>query len=155
MLRYPRVGVAADTAVRPGDVLLGKYRVEMIIGKGGGGVVVRARHLGLGEQVAIKLMREDVIDRASVARFVREAQAAFKLKSEHVARVTDVGTLDDGLPYMVMELLEGMDLARVLQERGPLEPGVAVDYILQSCEALTEAHALGIVHRDVNRRTCS
>ena len=85
-----------------------------------------------------------------MARFVREARAAVKIKSEHVARVIDVGTLENGAPYMVMEYLEGGDLAplaRAARRRSPVEQ--AVDYVLQACEAIAEAHALGIVHRDL------
>src|SRR5262245_19086608 len=100
------MGAATDTdlAIGPGMVLLGKYRVEEVLGKGGMGVVVRAYHLTLGEDVAIKVLRNDSSSE-DVTRFIREAQAAARLKTEHVARVTDVGTLDDGVPYMVMELL--------------------------------------------------
>jgi serine/threonine-protein kinase len=85
----------------------------------------------------------------AVARFVREARAAAKIKNEHVARVTDVGQQENGAPYMVMEYLEGSDLSRVLLERGPLPFEQAVDFILQACEALAEAHSIGIVHRDL------
>jgi len=85
----------------------------------------------------------------AVARFLREARASVRIQSEHIARVLDVGTLDDGAPYMVMEFLEGRDLAHELEDRHRLPVGEAVDFILQACEALAEAHALGIVHRDL------
>jgi len=131
-------------------VLLGKYRVDAIIGRGGMGLVVKAWHLGLEEEVAIKLLRDDIpIDEETIARFIREAQAAVKLKSEHIARITDVGTFDDGKPYMVMELLEGQDIGQLLTERGRLQPSLAIDLVIQACEALAEAHSLGIVHRDI------
>jgi serine/threonine-protein kinase len=114
------------------------------------GVVLAARHLQLDERVAIKILRDDVtLDAEHVERFIREAQAAVRLKSEHVARIADVGTLPDGKPYMVMELLEGMDLGRVLQDQGQLARPLAVDLVLQTCDALAEAHAIGIVHRDI------
>ncbi len=136
--------------VAPGEVLEGKYRVERILGSGGMGVVVAARHLALRELVAIKFLRDEyAVDERLVARFLREARAAARIKSEHVARVFDVGTFDDGVPYMVMEHLAGADLAAHLEEQGPLPPEVAVDYVLQACEALAEAHACGIVHRDL------
>jgi serine/threonine-protein kinase len=131
-------------------VLLGKYLVEDLLGVGGMGLVVRAHHMQLNEKVAIKTLRDDIPLESSVTeRFLREAKAAVKLKSEHVARISDIGTFDDGRPYMVMELLEGLDLARMLIERGPLEPSAAIDLVLQACEALAEAHGHGIVHRDV------
>src|SRR5689334_8018620 len=93
-----------------GAILLDKYRVDAILGKGGMGVVARATHLGLDEPVAIKFLRKDAADDPEAARrFVREAQAAVKLKSEHVARVIDVGTMEGDRPYLVMEFLEGVD----------------------------------------------
>jgi serine/threonine-protein kinase len=141
---------ASATAIERGTVLLGKYRVDEIIGRGGMGIVVKAVHLGLDEQVAIKMLREDIaIADETVARFVREAQAAVKLKSEHVARISDVGTFDDGTPYMVMEYLEGQDVGHLLAERGRLHASLAIDLVIQACEALAEAHSLGIVHRDI------
>ena len=114
------------------------------------GLVVKAWHLGLDEQVAIKMLRDDIaIADEAVARFAREAQAAVKLKGEHIARITDVGTFDDGKPYMVMELLEGQDMGDLLAEHVRLQPSLAIDLVIQACEALAEAHSLGIVHRDI------
>src|SRR5262245_27726359 len=118
--------------VSEGAILLGKYKVERILGEGGMGVVVAATHLHLKEKVALKFLLLEVsgVNGADhLARFLREAQAAVKIKSEHVARVSDVGTLDSGAPYMVMEYLEGRDLERVLGQDGPLEVSVAVDYV--------------------------
>jgi serine/threonine-protein kinase len=136
--------------VRPGDVLLGKYRVERVLGEGGMGVVVAAHHQGLDQHVAIKLLQPEVVgDRVAIARFVREARAAAKLQNEHVVRVIDVGVLDGGAPYMVMEHLDGMDLGALLKRRGALPIAEAVDYVLQALDALVDAHALGIVHRDL------
>jgi serine/threonine-protein kinase len=134
----------------PGTILLGKYRVDGLLGIGGYGYVVRAHHLELGESLAIKILRDDrEIDEHNLARFLREAQAIVRLKSEHVARVFDVGKLPNGAPYMVMELLEGEDLGQRIEKGGALDPTLAVDYILQACEALAETHAIGIVHRDI------
>ncbi|WP_437874598.1 protein kinase domain-containing protein [Sorangium sp. So ce513] len=136
--------------VNVGDVLADKYEVERVLGEGGMGVVVAARHLLLGERVAIKFLLPKARERADlVARFLREGQAAARIRSEHVTRVYDVGTLARGEPYLVMEYLEGTDLKALLHDRGPLPVELACDYLLQACEALAEAHALGIVHRDL------
>src|SRR5882724_6901349 len=96
--------------VRVGDVLAGKYRVERVLGAGGMGVVVAAQHLQLGQRVALKFLKLEAASEVSFKRFVREARAAAQIRGEHVARISDVGTLEDGSPYMVMELLEGRDL---------------------------------------------
>jgi serine/threonine protein kinase len=120
-----------------GDILAGKYRVERILGIGGMGVVVAAHHLQLDEKVALKFLLPEALGNSeAVARFAREARAAVKIKSEHVARVSDVGTLPNGAPYMVMEYLDGGDLAAWLQERGPLPIEQAVEFVLQACEAI-------------------
>jgi serine/threonine-protein kinase len=133
-----------------GGVIAGKYRIERVIGHGGMGVVVAARHLQLERTVAIKLIRGDwADDPLAVERLVREAKALASIQSEHVARVLDVGTLADGIPFIVMEYLEGRDLATLLERDGPLPIVDAIDFILQACEALAEAHRNGIVHRDI------
>src|SRR6187455_2666540 len=114
------------------------------------GVVVAAIHVQLGQRVALKLLRPELLEHpAASLRFMREARAAAQIQSEHVVRVMDVGSLDTGVPYMVMEFLQGSDLAAVLKARGPLGIDEAVDYVLQASQAVAEAHALGIVHRDL------
>src|SRR5271166_6851742 len=114
--------------VRPGDVLAGKYRVERVLGVGGMGVVVAAHHIQLDEKVALKFLLPLALGNAeALARFEREARAAVKIKSEHVARVTDVGKLESGAPYMVMEYLEGSDLSAWLKQRGTMPVEQAVD----------------------------
>jgi serine/threonine-protein kinase len=139
-----------EAPVREGDVLAGKYRIERVIGIGGMGVVVAATHMQLDQRVALKfLLPEALANKEVVARFAREARSAAKIQSEHVARVIDVGTLETGSPFMVMEYLEGRDLADVLRERGALPIEDAVGYVLQACEAIAEAHAASIVHRDL------
>lgn len=144
-MTYP----ASDQLV-PGAVLAGKYRIDRVLGAGGMGVVVAAHHVHLEERVAIKtLLPEMLAHSEAVERFLREARAAVKIKSEHVAHVSDVGTLENGAPYMVMEFLEGEDLSALVDKRGPLPVEQAVEFVLQACEALAEAHALGIVHRDL------
>ncbi|HEY8090586.1 MAG TPA: serine/threonine-protein kinase, partial [Polyangiaceae bacterium] len=136
------------TEVRPGDILAGKYRVERVLGRGGMGAVVQAHHLQLDEKVALKfLLPETLGNPEAVARFDREARAAVRIKSEHVARVSDVGRLETGAPYMVMEYLEGVDLSGWLKQSGPMPAEQAAEFVLQACEAIAEAHALGIVHR--------
>src|SRR5689334_2926653 len=136
--------------VQPGEVLAGKYRVERILGMGGMGVVVSAWHLQLEERVALKFMLPDALEnQEAVSRFSREARAAVKIKGEHVARVSDVGKLENGSPYMVMEFLEGIDLSKALERYGVCQLPDAVDYVLQACEAIAEAHSQGIVHRDL------
>jgi serine/threonine-protein kinase len=134
----------------PGDVVAGKYLIESILGEGGMGYVLGARNITLDEPVAIKILKPDAVaDGEAVARFLREARAAVRMKGEHVARVLDVGALEDGTPYMLMELLQGSDLSTIVERDGHLPVQVAVDYVLQVCEALAEAHGLGIVHRDI------
>ncbi|PKN50042.1 MAG: serine/threonine protein kinase, partial [Deltaproteobacteria bacterium HGW-Deltaproteobacteria-20] len=136
--------------VAEGDVLAGKYEVIRVIGAGGMGVVVEARHLQLDQRVALKfLLVDEHPSEDAVGRFLREGRAAAQIKSEHVARVSDVGTLEGGAPFIVMEYLQGEDLSEVIAKRGALGVREAVDYVLQACEAIAEAHALGIIHRDL------
>jgi serine/threonine-protein kinase len=143
-------GAAQGHLGNPGDILLGKYRVEEVIGIGGMGRVVRASHLYLQQPVAIKILLPAMAEsQSTVARFLREAQATVKLRSEHIARVMDVGTLPDGVPFMVMEFLEGYDLNQILRHHGPQVAQAVVDLMLQACEGIAEAHAIGIVHRDI------
>jgi eukaryotic-like serine/threonine-protein kinase len=133
-----------------GDVLAGKYRVDKILGIGGMGMVVAATHLELDQRVALKFMLPGSIESSdSSARFLREARAAGRLNSDHVCRVMDVGRFDTGVPYIVMEYLQGENLAALLRRRGPLRVSEAVDFILQGIEGLAEAHAHGIIHRDL------
>ena len=133
-----------------GQILAGKYRVERVLGVGGMGLVVAARHLQLDERVALKFMLWEMLTNAeAVARFAREARAAVRIKSEHVARVSDVGVLESGAPYMVMEYLDGGDLSAWLKQHGQLTVEQTVEFVLQASEAIAEAHALGIVHRDL------
>jgi serine/threonine protein kinase len=137
-------------AIREGDTLAAKYRVEKCLGTGGMGTVVAARHLELEQRVAIKLMHPHLAEHPeSVTRFLREGQAAGRLRSDHVARVLDVGRLENGAPYLVMEYLEGKDLDTLTDEHGALSLEKAATYLLQACEAVAEAHAAGIVHRDL------
>src|SRR4051812_48498070 len=107
-------GVSGVSGVTEGSVIRGKYRVERVLGEGGMGVVVAAWHLGLKQRVAIKLLLPALASRADIVeRFLREAHAASRLEGDHVVRVMDVDTLEDGAPFMVMEHLEGADLSSV------------------------------------------
>ncbi|MDB4939366.1 MAG: serine/threonine protein kinase [Labilithrix sp.] len=131
-------------------LLAGKYRIDRTLGEGGMGVVVAATNEALRQRVAIKLLRTGALANAkALGRFEREARAAASLRSEHVARVLDVGKLEDGRPYMVMEYLEGQDLGDVIDHGPMMQVSDAVDYVLQACEAIAEAHAAGIIHRDL------
>ena len=134
--------------LEPNAMVAGKYRVEGILGKGGMGTVVAAEHTLLKQRVALKFLLE-VEGPSVLERFFREARAAARIESEHICRVMDLGTLDDGAPYIVMELLNGEDLSARLRARGRVPYDEAADYVLQSLDALVEAHARGVVHRDL------
>ena len=136
--------------IHAGQILAGKYKVERILGAGGMGYVVAARHLHLDQTVALKFIRPGALETEEAKkRFLREAKAAVRLRSEHVARVLDVGTMEGGEPYMVMEYLEGCDLQQLSKERGTVPVSEAADYMIQACEALGDAHGQDIVHRDI------
>ena len=133
-----------------GDVIAGKYRLEKVAGEGGMGIVYAAQHLVLRQRVAVKVLLPDAATSEMVVeRFAREAQAAARIQSEHVARVMDAGCTDTGAPFLVMEYLEGCDLEELLQVEGPLALTDVVDYLMQALEALAHAHAVGLVHRDI------
>jgi serine/threonine-protein kinase len=144
------ITAVSQSEIAAGTVLAEKYRVERLIGQGGMGVVVEARHVTLDDRVALKfLLPEYATHPEASERFLREARACVKIKSAHVARVSDVGTLESGAPYMVMEYLEGTDAAHVIAEGHRLAIPEAIDYVVQAGDAIAEAHSLGIVHRDV------
>jgi eukaryotic-like serine/threonine-protein kinase len=133
-----------------GEIIAGKYRVEKTLGTGGMGYVVAAHHIQLDQKVAIKCLLPEILGNPeAVTRFTREARAAVKITSEHVAHVFDVGTLESGAPYIVMEYLDGGDLGAWIEHKGVLSLEQAVEFVLQACEAIAEAHSLGIVHRDL------
>src|SRR5450432_4847415 len=135
-----------------GEVIARKYRVDSVVGTGGMGVVLSATHLELGQSVAIKVLtvpEDDTRRDEARERFLREGRATAALVSDHVVRIYDVGSLQNGAPFMVMELLRGQDLARTLQQRGPLSIELSCDCVRQAAEAISCAHAQGIVHRDL------
>jgi serine/threonine protein kinase len=137
--------------VAAGQLFARKYRVDRVLGEGGMGLLVAATDLSRQERVALKLMRPEALGVPElVERFRREAATASRLTSAHVVRVREVGAVEGGAPYLAMELLDGEDVASVLLRCGRLSVADAIDIILQACHALGEAHALGIVHRDVS-----
>jgi len=139
-----------EQELAPGQLVAGKYIVERLLGQGGMGQVVQARHAQLAQRVAIKVLHPSAQGNAEThARFLREARTAATLSSEYIARVFDVGLLPSGSPFMVMEHLDGVDLAEILATRGPLPVVEVIDDIAQACVGLAEAHAAGIVHRDL------
>jgi serine/threonine-protein kinase len=140
----------AAVPVAVGEVIAGKYRIERVIGSGGMGMVVAAWHVQLDQHVAVKLLHSETAGSGDATeRFRREARAAARIRSEHVARVIDIGIWTGGIPYIVMEYLDGNDLAAELSMRGPIPPEEIADYMMQAIEALAEAHAVGIIHRDL------
>jgi serine/threonine-protein kinase len=133
----------------PGDRVAEHYEVGPIIGAGALGIVYKARHVELGQAVALEVLRPDLARNGSAwRRFEREARALAALHNKHVLRVHDSGTLDSGLRYMVMELLKGCTLREVLTN-GPVPPPLAAQYALQVCSALSDAHRFNIIHQDV------
>src|SRR5687768_7598752 len=143
-------GMGSEGTLAIGDVVAGKYRIVRSMAIGGMGEVYEAMHDELSMRIALKvLLREQARIPEAVERFLREARAAASLNSEHVAKVFDVGRTADGAPYLAMELLEGEDLEQLVERRGPLPVHEAVWYVLETLEALGEAHARGIVHRDL------
>ena len=145
------LSIAAEgaTCFQAGTLIQGRYELQEEVGVGGLGAVWSARHRGLDQSVALKFLKPELANNAeAVSRFNVEARACFVLRSEHVVRVLDVDSYQ-GVPFIVMELLEGIDLRRVLCTQTELDPAVVVDYALQVCEGLCAAHASGIIHRDI------
>lgn len=133
----------------PGTILAGRYRVVRTLGQGGMGTVLEVVHAELGERYALKLLNgESSTDAESLARFANEARVAARLRSEHLVRVTDMGQLPTGEPFLVMDYLEGMDLEHVVS-RGPAPIPTAITWVLQACAGLALLHAEGFVHRDI------
>jgi serine/threonine protein kinase len=135
---------------RPGETIGGKYELIRTVGVGGMGIVFEAKHLRLQHRVAVKVLHPAAMEMDDfVYRFEREARAAAQLNSINIGRVIDVDTLPGGLPYIVLEFLDGRDLDEELHDIGPLPIEAAVDYVMQACAAMAEAHAVGTVHRDL------
>lgn len=133
-----------------GEVLDGKFLVGELLGEGGMSRVHRGLHLALQVPVAVKFLRGELTENPEyLERFLREARMAAGIKSEHSTHLYDVASTPDGQPYMVMELLDGVDLGHAIETSGALPFRTAVDIMLQVLEVLAEAHAAGLVHRDI------
>jgi serine/threonine protein kinase len=146
----PLDDAGGGTTVLEGNVIAGKYLVGQVLGTGGMGRVFSAVHLSLDEPVALKVLHGQHSRNASaVSRFLREARATAKLRSDHVVRTLDYGTLESGEPCLVMEFVAGRDLRQVIRDRGPLPVAEALEYVRQACRGLEAAHAQRIVHRDL------
>jgi serine/threonine-protein kinase len=136
--------------VKLGTIIAGKYRLERVIGRGAMGVVLEASDLALGRRIAVKLiLAQHAADPQLRGRFVREAHVMTRLATPHIAKVYDVGELEDGTLFLAMEFLEGQSLEQLVSSGGPLPVADAVDLILEALDAVTEAHELGLVHRDL------
>ena len=134
----------------PGTVVAGKYRIERVIGEGGMGVVFAAQHLVLDQRVAMKVLYQDATEESGgVQRFLNEAQATARLKSNHVTRVMDAGNDESAGAFIVMEILDGCDFGELVKLNGCLDPKEVADALIQACEALAHAHSEGIIHRDI------
>jgi eukaryotic-like serine/threonine-protein kinase len=135
---------------RLGTVVAGTYRITRHIGSGASSHVFEAEHLRLGKSFAVKVLRPELdTSRLTAQRFRREAKAVARLHSEHIVSVADCGELDDGAPYLVMELLQGEDLRSLLDREGSLSVRRAVALIIEACRGLTVVHDAGLVHRDL------
>jgi serine/threonine-protein kinase len=135
---------------RVGEILADKYRVVRYIGEGGMGTVYEAQHEVVGRRFAVKFLHSELAQHREILdRFKREARAAGALESENIASVIDFGQAEDGIPYLVMELLLGEDLAHLLAREAPLPVFRAVNLVVQACRGVEAAHAAGIIHRDL------
>lgn len=134
----------------PGTVIDGRYRIGTLLERGSMGVVFEALHVHLDEPVALKfLSRPDGAETSFRSRFLREAKVTAQLRGRNIVRTTDFGVDDSGRPFLVMEMLQGESLRAVLKKSGAMPIAVAVDYAVQVCTGLAEAHRRGVVHRDL------
>ncbi|MFO0554720.1 MAG: serine/threonine-protein kinase [Polyangiaceae bacterium] len=139
---------AHDSSIPPGT-RFGRYELIRVIGSGGMGSVYEARHVVLDKRVALKLLSRKLSrNKVYLERFLREGRIAARLDHPHVVSVSDVG-MEDGSPFLVMELLSGTDLDTLLEQRGRLSVSEAIDLVLPILSALDAAHRAGLVHRDL------
>ena len=142
--------------IAAGTILEGKYRVERLLGAGGMGTVWIAEHTGLHRPVAVKVLDSSatVRDATAVQRFMREAQTAARLRSDHIVDVLDVGKFDDGTPFLIMELLEGETLSSRIKQANRLPQNEAANLVDQLLNGLSAAHDAGVIHRDIKPDNC-
>jgi serine/threonine protein kinase len=141
---------APEVERRLGTTIAGSYRIVRHIGSGGSSHVFAAEHTRLGKPVAVKILRAEVaVSQRAALRFRREATAIARLQHEHIVSVIDCGELDERIPFLVMELLEGEDLRSLLRREGPLPARRAVQIVIEACRALAAVHAAGLIHRDL------
>ena len=156
-LRYVRReahSALEELPLQPGDIIAGKYQVERVMGRVGVGIVAQVRHAELGQRFRLKYLPLEACNAPdAVSRFLRGARRAMRLQSEHTARTVDAGRLASGAPYVVTEANAGSDLREVLRVRGILMVNEAVDFVLQASESLAEAHAQGLIHKNLNLST--
>ncbi|MBY0548108.1 MAG: protein kinase [Candidatus Obscuribacterales bacterium] len=133
----------------PGTVLANRYQIVEFVEEGGMGALYRARHLSVDRQVAVKLLLTGIGDNeAAHKRFVQEAKIAGSLSHTNLVPVYDFGETEDGIPFLIMDFLDGTTLADMVR-RGPLAPPDVIDIVLQICEGLRHAHSKGLIHRDL------
>lgn len=140
--------VVADKIL--GQMLDGRYRLESVLGRGGMGVVYRATHIHLDTQCAVKVLHPELVsNQAAIERFRREARAAGRIQHPNAIQVTDFGVAQDGVVYLVMEMVQGDTLRDVLKKEKKIAPARAIEWMLQVCAAVHEAHEKGVIHRDL------
>lgn len=142
--------LSVKTTLRLGEVLSGRYRLLELLGEGGMGAVYEAEDLKLGHPVAVKLLgAQHASSTSACQRFLREVATTARLQSPHVVKIFDAGSTTDGVPYFVMELLSGLTLRELLEEHGKLPISRAVNLAISLGLALEQAHAQGVIHRDL------
>jgi serine/threonine protein kinase len=150
MARFELTSGPREDDIPEGTLLAGRYRAECVLGAGGMGIVVRVRRVSDESLHALKLLRPSVArDTSATARFLREAEAALRISSPHVVAISDLGTLENGVPYLVMEYLDGKTLEARLAGSASLPVDEACDIGLQACAGLAAAHKTGVIHRDI------
>lgn len=143
-------GGATSTVDYIGSTISGRYQVQTLVGRGGMGALYAAQHVDIGRKVAIKVLHPEFrVSEDIFARFKQEATLAATLQHANICSVYDFGKLDDGTPYLIMDLLQGLTLADMITREGRIEPRRAVRIFAQICDALTHAHKKGVAHRDL------